>query len=306
MKLGLLCCYRLTEDQAPLLELQLRQIAKHTRLPYVLYAADIGLPAALRARLAEAPRVRVIDPPATDHSGSPEHSHYLEHLTALAMDDGVSHVATLHADSLPLRPGWMTTIIEAMGDRCALASCVRLSTSCLVFTRSFHETCRPQYLLTDAERQTDLARQVLAAVYDHSGTGHLYRAWQHGLDWLALQPERRNPSGFPSGDVFGGLLFHLGHLLQHGGPSRAIPGPLAEVLKLRRWVPKRWRRRVLAALPADSAHRLEVTMAVDTRAQFQAAFESLGRDPDGFVERLEAFAADLPLGELVGPPQALS
>src|SRR5512143_2978557 len=109
MRLAIAVVYLVADsDDDKLLEVHLDQIEKNTPEPYVLYAAANRLPENLRHALARHPNVSILDLPTTELRGSLENAFYLELLVKAAIEDGATHVCTLHMDSFPVRPGWAT------------------------------------------------------------------------------------------------------------------------------------------------------------------------------------------------------
>ena len=67
-----------------------------------------------------------------------EHAHYLQCLVERALEDGCSHVVTLHVDSFPLQRGWAQTLAEKLNSEQPLAVISPGQyTACLLFVASF-------------------------------------------------------------------------------------------------------------------------------------------------------------------------
>jgi hypothetical protein len=217
MKLGIVVVYLFNEKSAPLLDVHLRHIAQHTQAPYVIYAGVNRLAPAYRQRLAEHPNVRLCACPETDLRGGPEHAFYLEHLVKRAIEDGVTHIVTLHLDSFPIRSGWAEELAGRLSDTCALATIDRINTACLFFRRDFYLTYHPTFLLSEAERADPTFRQYLAEhdPAQHSGIGYGFTAYANGLSWYYLK--RDAPVLQPqSAWTFDGLIFHVGGAVRLG------------------------------------------------------------------------------------------
>lgn len=101
--LGILVVYFLKDDgDLPLLRLHLDRIARHTHVPYTLYAVANRVSPKARALIETQPNVRICEVPPTDLRASREHGYYLDAILPIALADGVSHVCTLDVDSFPI------------------------------------------------------------------------------------------------------------------------------------------------------------------------------------------------------------
>jgi hypothetical protein len=219
-----------------LLEVHLSQIEKNTPEPYLLYAAANRLPVALRQALARHPNVKVLDLP-TGLRGSGENAFYLELLVATAIEEGATHVCTLHMDSFPVRPGWATKLAGQLTGDVVLAGMERDPfrdkkplTAFLLFTREFYLAYRPTFSLP-AESAGTPEYQRYAQSHPHipdSGTGYGFTVFRERLSWYPLARTDRGPDGWGFG-IFGDMIFHLG-----GAQSF----PLQDACERRR--PNRW------------------------------------------------------------------
>lgn len=217
MKLGILVVYLLSAQTEPLLNVHLSRIERYTQVPYTLYASAGRLAPEFRERLALHPHIRVCDIPYTVLRDMQEHSYYLDHLARIAIEDGVTHAVTLHLDSFPIRQGWAEELAGRLSDQCVLATIDSVNTACLFFHRDFYCHCHPHFLVTEEERASALYKKFLTehSPLQHSGTGYAYCAYQHGLSWNYLQLTPAH-SADQIGDVFDGMIFHLGHAVWIG------------------------------------------------------------------------------------------
>ena len=247
MKLAIAAVYLAVDrlDQR-LLEVHLNQIEKNTSEPYLLYAAANRLPEGLRQAFARHPHVKVLDLPATGLRGSGENAYYLELLVRTAIEEGATHVCTMHMDSFPVRPGWATKLARQLKEDCVLAGMERDPyrdkkplTAFLLFTREFYLAYRPTFSLT-AEVVRNPEYQRYARSHPHildSGAGYGFTVFHEGLSWYRLVRTDRGPEGWGFG-IFGDLIFHLGGAqwfpLQDTGlqrrPNRWMP-----------WLERLWR-----------------------------------------------------------------
>ena len=294
MKLGIAVVYMALEQDAPLLDLHLRFIARHTQVPYTIYAAANRLPADMRQRVAETKCVEICSIPTTDLRGSRENAYYLERLIQVALDDGSTHVVTMHVDSFPVRSGWATTLAEVTSGEAAFAAIVRDEetdpkpmTACLFFPRGFHERHRPRLLLSPDARRSAVGRAYIAGLAnpDESGTGYGYVAAKEGLSWKPLRRSNEVDDHYFFGSIHGDLVFHLGSA---GHPLRTFPGTreYASWIRLRRAVASRLpmpvRRFARAILPG----RALLPESAGLQAAYDKVHARLLSDPDAYIARL--------------------
>jgi len=300
MKLGIVVVYLVKAGDEALLDLHLRQIARCTTVPYTIYAAVNRLSAAGRARLAQDPHVRVCDCTATELRGGAENAWYLEHLTRLAADDGVTHLATFHVDSFPVREGWAKELAAGLSDTCPLAAVERLENgdhkphaAFMLLTQAFYLRERPHYLPTERERRSP--RYLLYALrHPHvrdTGSGYGYRLYQRGLAWRPLLRSNAAEDHYLLGSVYGDMIFHLGAAARNAkvfaGDGRAyrearLVGGLRRGLG--RLLPSAWRDSLRGRGPLLS-RRARLRNA-ENSAAYDVIRDRLLADPDGYLRYL--------------------
>lgn len=297
IKLGILVVYLVSENREKLLDLHLDRIERHTSVPYTIYGSAARLPPAYRRRLDARPNVKLHDFPATSLRGSEEHSNYLDQLVRAAIDDGASHVATLHVDSFPVRDGWVEALAGRLSDSCVFATTEHISTACLLFHRSFYLQYRPTFLPSEQEQAAPAFREYVrgCAPNRHSGIGYGFSAWRHGLTWYEMATSSRSAPGIGAA-VYDDTVFHLaGAVRLAARASRTIPAPIrtlgrerfeSALAVWRALVPRaiRMRFRSLFKRPFES-------LITDSRAGWQAEAmaadsERLLADPDSFIDHL--------------------
>ena len=227
MKLGIVVVYLFGEESAPLIDLHLRYIEHHTGVPYVIYASVNRLGTRFRDAICRHPAVRICKCPDTLLRGMEEHAHYLNHLVRLAVEDGVSHVVTLHLDSFPIRSGWAEELAGKLSSSCALATIDRINTACLFFDREFYLRYRPSFLLSTAETESAGYRKYIDEFdpYQHSGIGYGFTAYRNGKSWYYL----KDTTGIDytvAGRVYDDTIFHLGGAVRIGEPYSQPSGGL--------------------------------------------------------------------------------
>src|SRR5574342_883265 len=154
MKLGIVVVYLVNEEDDRLVELHLEKIQKHTTVPYVIYAGANRLLPKFRSRLEQHAEVRICSLVSTDLQGDREHAFYLDQLVQIAIDDGVTHIVTLHTDSFPIRDGWAEDLDARLGGARFATVAYGPYTACLFFRREFYIENQPRFRLTDAERDS--------------------------------------------------------------------------------------------------------------------------------------------------------
>ena len=244
MKVGIAVVYLVDERDEPLLDLHLRQIERHTDVPYTIYGSVDRLRPELGARLERRPDFRSCSGPVSDLRGVFEHSSRLERLVACAVDEGATHVVVLHVDSFPVRPGWIQAMTKKISGSCALASAMRHrlydqkpSTICLCFPREFYLDHRPRLLISEAERAQPAYRRYRREfeLIDDSGSGYGFKLFCAGLDWHPLFDTRGGEARNGIGSVYGDLVFHLGGAVRYGARRAGGAGRGLGLGALLRW-----------------------------------------------------------------------
>ncbi len=222
MKLGILVVYLVSERNEPLLDLHLRQIEKNTTVPYTIYGSANRLLPQFRRKLEQHPQVKICDCGSTELRSGFEHSFYLDQLARLAVDDGATHLATLHVDSFPLRVGWAEDLAAKLSGDCVLAAVMRGThygyhdrkplAAGMFFTRNFYLNYQPRFLVSEQEMNApEYARyqQVWPHVIE-TGVGYGFKIFTAGLVWYPLLKSNQ-VNDYPAfGNIYGDLIFHLG------------------------------------------------------------------------------------------------
>lgn len=300
MKLGILTVFLVDPNDEPLLDLHLRQVANCTTVPYTIYAAANRLHPDLVEKLQSRPEVRACPCPTTPLRGKEEHSFYLEHLVRAAVEDGATHIVTLHVDSFPIRTGWAEDLIRRLTPSCALVTLNRVNTACLLFHRDFYLGSSPRFLLSDADRASPAFGAFCARwnPIDHSGAGYAFRAFADGFSLCYLHESNANPQA-TFGVVYEKLVFHLVGAAGIGrsvrtpaGGSRSVQAPWWTVLtQARRFhasLGPSARRLARRLLPASFRRAIGQEVYSEATAQrlFDEAKRNLLRDPRAYWESL--------------------
>jgi hypothetical protein len=290
-KLGIVVVYLVLEDDGDLLDLHLRQIDKHTRSPYTIYGTANRLLPQFRERLAQHPKVRISECPTTDLRGSAEHAYYLEHLIRVAVEDGVSHIVTLHVDSFPIRTAWEEELAAKLRTPCAFITIERIHTACLFFHRDFYLQYCPTLYVSEDEWTTPAYQQYLEKFNPelHSGIGYGFRAYVEGLSWNYLL-KSTNIRGH--GRIYDGVIFHLVGAVREGklhSRDRSIlarSGYVRLLQKLSLFIPqgtKQWFRTHFSVFQELLVER---PIQGYVREKFERERKALLEDPEGYLKQV--------------------
>lgn len=300
MKLGIVVVYLVNEDDEPLLDLHLKQIEEYTQVPYTIYGSANRLLPKFRHKLEQQPNVMICEVPNTDLRNSAEHSHYLECLTRAAIEDGVSHVVTLHVDSFPIRLGWAEELAQKLSETRVFATIETINeplinTACLFFHRDFYVQYHPRFLLSDDEYSSPEFKQYLRELQTgvHSGIGFGFKAYTEGLSWYYLRESTKGHDRF--GLVFDDLIFHLRGAVRIGREPYVTASFLnkhcatvvenaAAVMRLIFKPRTRSLIRALFGLPIE--HLLDRPRRVHARDQFETTKRRFVEDPEYYLNQL--------------------
>lgn len=209
IKLGIIVVYMVNPEDAKLLDLHLEYIEKYTDVPYTIYGSANRLLPQFRQQLEQHPRIKICDCPVTDLRGAAEHAYYLEHLTKYAVDDGVSHIVTMHVDSFPISLNWTQELLGRLDDKCVFVTLAGINTACLFFRRDFYLRYKPRFLIAEEVHQSKKYWQFQKTndFVPQSGVGFAFKAYQEGLAWYCLTELRHRKRGT---GIFDNKIFHLG------------------------------------------------------------------------------------------------
>jgi hypothetical protein len=295
VKLGIVVVYLVGAENGALLDLHLGQIEKHTRLPYTIYGSVNRLQPEFRRRLERQARVKICDCPTTDLRSFEEHSHYLEYLTKFAIEDGASHIVTLHVDSFPVRPGWEEELALTLTGSCAFTTIERINTACLFFHRDFYLKYAPSFLPSKSQKERRSFKKFLRtySAVSHSGSGFGLAAFENGLLWRAL-PRTTPLAAF--GRIYGDMVFHLGRTVWIGdcrpakrsAPAGSSYHHILELVMgaLRTIVPARFRPAFRRPLKVFMDRFVDEPRLAYQQEQLESVRQALLRDPEGFLRDL--------------------
>ncbi len=213
MKLGIVVVYFVKEENEALLDLHLKQIEKHTKVPYTIYGSTNRLLPKFHDKVAHQPNLKVCRCPTTDLRSDHEQIYYLEHLIGEAIRDGCSHIVTLHVDSFPLRSDWAETLAGKLSGSCVFAVPYYGNyTACLFFGRDFYLAYQPRFTLSQEETSSEQYVRFCREFdhIPHAGIGFFFKAYREGLSWFPLT-ESKKPSAryvFHS-NIYNDIIYHL-------------------------------------------------------------------------------------------------
>lgn len=208
MKLGIVVVYMINAENEKLLELHLSQIEKYTEVPYTIYGSANRSTPEIRERLQRHSKVRICECLSTDLDYIEEHAYYLELLTNYAIQDGASHIVTMHVDSFPIRLHWVEELAVKLSSSCAFATIKNEETACLFFAREFYIKYHPTFILSPKEYASSQYWQYEKEYRTnrHSGIGYGFKAYMEGLSWYYLKDSTKSEDG---GKIYDDMIFHL-------------------------------------------------------------------------------------------------
>jgi hypothetical protein len=238
MKLGIVVVYLVSERNEKLLDLHLSQIEKNTCVPYTIYGSANRLLPQFRHKLEQHPEVKICDCVPTDLRSGFEHSFYLDQLVRFAVEDGATHIVSLHVDSFPIRVDWVEELASKLSNDCVLTAIMRGKqygqndckplAACLFFSSDFYLKYRPTFLLSESELASPEYRRYRQK-WEHTvetGVGYGFKIFAAGLSWYPLLKSNKVDDYPEYGNVYGDLMFHLGEAAWrpyfHGEP---VPHP---------------------------------------------------------------------------------
>ena len=219
MKLGIIVVYLVEKDDEKLLDLHLDQIEKHTHVPYTIYGSTNRLLPRFRRKLELHPKVKICECPTTSFRGNEEHAFYSEHLVRNAVEDGASHIVTLHVDSFPIRSDWFEALASKLSGSCMLAAIqdeidypLRPNTACMFFNRDFYLNYGPSFLPSREDLSSGEYQRYLEECDHkvHSGSGYTFKAFLHNLSCHPMTRTNKGEDHYIMGGVYSDLVFHLG------------------------------------------------------------------------------------------------
>ena len=292
MRLGIVVVYLVKKEDEKLLELHLSQIEKHTQVPYKIYSTANRLIPELRKKLENHPKVRICDCPSTELRGSEEHAYYLDHLIRVALEDGVTHIVTLHVDSFPIRPGWAQELEAKLSETSVLAAVMRDErndrqpmTACMFFDRNFHIKYRPAFLLSEADLETAACKEYLRKFpyIGDSGIGYGFKIYSEGLTWYPLQKSNRVNYMFL--EVHGDLIAHLGGITWRRRKEKRSEG-VEGGSPFFGWAPMGLVARMWRSIPVKVRSLFEpITKSIKSE-MFEYEKQRFLQNPESFLEEL--------------------
>jgi hypothetical protein len=285
INLGIVVVYLVREENERLLDLHLRQIETNTSCRYTIYGTANRLLPQFRRKLEAHPRIKICEFPSTDLRVHHEHAYYLDQLVQAAIEDGASHVVTLHVDSFPIRSDWIQTLTAHLSPACPLAAVMREeigdmkpNTACLCFTRDFYLDYRPTFLLSEAERSSEQYKQYCVECKHHqdSGVGYGFRLYSEGLSWFPLVRSNKGEDHSHLGSVYHDMIYHLSYA------ARRVTITPADMMR----VPQYIRAIRSALIPQKVWERIRGSSVRANQRAFEHIRAQLLENPDAYLEYL--------------------
>jgi hypothetical protein len=213
MRLGIVVVYLLKKENAGLLDLHLRQIERHTDVPYTIYGSVNRLLPEFRTKVERHRKVKICECPTTPFRSDEEQVFYLEYLVREAIEDGASHIVTLHVDSFPIHSGWAEALAQKLSEsRVFAAPYYGNYTACLFFQRDFYLKYQPTLRLSEAELSSGKYREFCKKFdhIPHAGVGYFFKAYSEGFSWHSLLESNKGNAHFVFiSSIYDDLVFHL-------------------------------------------------------------------------------------------------
>ncbi len=213
MKLGIAVVYLIKKENEGLLDLHLRQIERHTNVPYIIYGSVNRLLPEFRYKVERHPKVKICKCPTTSLRSDEEQVFYLEHLIREAIEDGCSHVVTLHVDSFPIRSGWPEELASKLSaSNMFTAPYYGNYTASLFFQRDFYLKYRPAFRLSEADLSSEKYKEFCKKFnhIPHAGVGYFFKAYSEGFSWHPLLESNKGNARFVFiSSIYDDLIFHL-------------------------------------------------------------------------------------------------
>jgi hypothetical protein len=236
MKLGILNNYLADARDETLLDLHLNQIERHTKVPYTIYATVNRLLPQFRPKMEHHPKVKICECPTVQLPASEDHAYYLEYLIQMAIEDGSTHIASLHMDSFPIRSDWAETLAGKLSESCVFAApYYGAYTACLFFRPDFYLKYRPRFVLSEEERLSDKYKLFCKEFehIPHGGIGYLFKAYLEGLSWYPLAESNKGSARYGYFcSIYEDLVFHLGAVWTY---SEYEPHKNISLIRVRKW-----------------------------------------------------------------------
>jgi hypothetical protein len=127
------------------------------------------------------------------------------------VNDGATHISTLHLDSFPIRTGWAEYLAGYLTEECPLVVTDQQITACLFFAREFWLQNRPKMRLSGDETGLSSFYAYLpshhpACFIDDSGIGYAFATYSNGREWRSLSATAGKPG---LGTIYEDTIYHL-------------------------------------------------------------------------------------------------
>lgn len=223
VKLGILVVYLLDPADRKMLEIHLEMIKKNISFDYTIYAAANRFHAELKPILEGNSKVMICDLPTTQLIQGAETSFYLDRLAKIAVQDGATHLLTLHVDSFPINSSKFEELIFSLSSEkpCAASMLNELGDnkphgSFLLLRSDFYEKYKPEFFISKEVENSDeyINYKNLFPHTIETGAGIGFSLFKNDLDWIKLERTNANSMHYTMAGVYGDVAFHLGGINQ--------------------------------------------------------------------------------------------
>ena len=295
MKLGIIVVYLVSDDNEKLLEIHLNKIKENTTSSFNIYAAVNMLQPQFIEKLKQYDFVKqIFCEKYIDQNEEArevkEHSHYLEQLIKIAIDDGMSHIAIMHPDSFPIKVGWEKYLANKLSKPYVLVSIFPIMSSCIFFHRRFYSQYKPSLLLNEKERSSPQWILCQQSIKDINivgcGIGYGYKTYLENLGWHRLEKTNKGEFSLYHGFVFDDVIFHLGTASKYIDRQMSGYGEFKFYRYFRRSIakilPNSIKRKIINVLP----HNVLYPEVGNNINAFIKSKEKLINDPEGYLKML--------------------
>ena len=295
MKLGIVVCYLVNEDNEKLLDIHLQKIKENTTSPFTVYAGTNMLLPQFVKKLRQYDFIKLCacnnyEGPDEKSRGVKEHSHYLEQLIKVAIDEGVSHIVIMHPDSFPLKVGWEEYLENKLSKSHTLVSIFPQMSACTFFNRDFYLKYQPRLLPSNKEEAsiswTNFQKANQATNLVEGGMGYGYKTYLESLGWYRLKRSNKGEYNSHIGSIFDDVIFHLGSASEYKNRSMSGYGKFKLYRYFRKVIAKILSNSIKKKIQNILSYKVLYPEVKINKDAFMRSREKLINDPEGYLKFL--------------------